>query len=128
MVFNFDLNVADVPVEETCTDTEACVAEKEFTKVLRAVEEEEFCRIVESQFTPFIGHEFIDLEEVVQFYKMYALACGFDVRRYTTKKLHPDWLGLHSLYNIKYELTVTSGNACLIPVLDWVIPAISMKS
>ncbi|KAK9676579.1 hypothetical protein RND81_11G086600 [Saponaria officinalis] len=67
-------------------DTEACVAEKEFTEVLRGVEGEEFCRIVESQFTPFIGQEFLHLEEVVQFYKMYALACGFDVRRYTTKK------------------------------------------
>ncbi|KAK9681679.1 hypothetical protein RND81_10G020000 [Saponaria officinalis] len=50
------------------------------------VEGDEFCRIVESQFTPFIGKEFVDLEEVVELYKMYALACGFDVRRYTTKK------------------------------------------
>ncbi|KAK9723942.1 hypothetical protein RND81_05G035800 [Saponaria officinalis] len=66
--------------------TEGCVAEKEFTEVLQGVVGEEFCRIVENQFTPFIGQELLDLEEVVQFYKMYALACGFDVRRYTTKK------------------------------------------
>ncbi|KAH9604054.1 hypothetical protein KSS87_010596 [Heliosperma pusillum] len=30
--------------------------------------------------------EFEDVEEAVSFYKVYALACGFDVRRYTTKK------------------------------------------
>ncbi|KAK9676835.1 hypothetical protein RND81_11G104700 [Saponaria officinalis] len=53
---------------------------------LQGVAGDEFCRIVESQFTPFIGQKFLDLEEVVVFYKIYALACGFDVRRYTTKK------------------------------------------
>ncbi|KAH9614386.1 hypothetical protein KSS87_011931 [Heliosperma pusillum] len=30
--------------------------------------------------------KFEDVEEAVSFYKVYALACGFDVRRYTTKK------------------------------------------
>ncbi|KAK9669676.1 hypothetical protein RND81_13G147900 [Saponaria officinalis] len=85
MVFNFDLNLGYMPIEETCTGTEASVGEKEFTDVLLGVEGDEFCRIVESQFTPFIGQEFLNLEEVVRFYKMYALACWFDVRRYTTK-------------------------------------------
>ncbi|KAK9749690.1 hypothetical protein RND81_02G143900 [Saponaria officinalis] len=33
-----------------------------------------------------MGHEFLHLEEVMEFYKVYALASGFDVRRYTTKK------------------------------------------
>ncbi|KAK9671997.1 hypothetical protein RND81_12G068900 [Saponaria officinalis] len=59
-------------------DTEAYVGEKEFTEVLLGVEGDEFCRIVERQFTPFIGQVFLHLEEVLQFYKMYALACGFD--------------------------------------------------
>ncbi|KAK9668046.1 hypothetical protein RND81_13G031700 [Saponaria officinalis] len=85
MVHNFDLNVPDMQFEETDNEGEGCVAEKEFTEVLQ-VSGDEFCRIVESQFTPYIGQEFIEVEEVVEFYKMYAIACGFDVRRYTTKK------------------------------------------
>ncbi|KAK9665095.1 hypothetical protein RND81_14G089900 [Saponaria officinalis] len=75
-------------IEETDFLVEGVVAEKEFNEVLQGVDGDEFCRIVESQFTPYIGQLFVDLEEVVQFYKMYALACGFDVRRYTTKKWH----------------------------------------
>ncbi|XP_074297957.1 protein FAR1-RELATED SEQUENCE 5-like [Silene latifolia] len=42
--------------------------------------EDEFCRQVENKFTPYIGQEFIEIEEAVTFYKIYALACGFDVR------------------------------------------------
>ncbi|KAK9740272.1 hypothetical protein RND81_03G024000 [Saponaria officinalis] len=53
---------------------------------MEGVAGDEFFRIVERQFTPFIGQEFVDLEEVVKLYRMYALACGFYVRRYTTKK------------------------------------------
>ncbi|XP_074298608.1 protein FAR1-RELATED SEQUENCE 5-like [Silene latifolia] len=48
--------------------------------------ENEFCRQVENKFTPYVGQEFIEIEEAVTFYKIYALACGFDVRRYTTKR------------------------------------------
>ncbi|XP_074300356.1 protein FAR1-RELATED SEQUENCE 5-like [Silene latifolia] len=72
-------------VEECCEDVED-VGEEEFSKVLQGVGEDEFCRIVESQFTPYVGQQFDSIEEAVQFYKMYALACGFDVRKYTTKK------------------------------------------
>ncbi|XP_074290738.1 protein FAR1-RELATED SEQUENCE 5-like [Silene latifolia] len=48
---------------------------------------QELCREVEKRFTPYIGQEFGGVEEAVTFYKIYAIACGFDVRRYTTKKL-----------------------------------------
>ncbi|XP_074313858.1 protein FAR1-RELATED SEQUENCE 5-like [Silene latifolia] len=72
-------------VEECCEDVEN-VGEEEFSKVLQGVGEDEFCRIVESQFTPYVGQQFDSIEEAVQFYKTYALACGFDVRKYTTKK------------------------------------------
>ncbi|XP_074290745.1 protein FAR1-RELATED SEQUENCE 5-like [Silene latifolia] len=44
------------------------------------------CREVEKRFTPYIGQEFGGVEDAVTFYKIYAIACGFDVRRYTTKK------------------------------------------
>ncbi|XP_074315444.1 uncharacterized protein LOC141651642 [Silene latifolia] len=40
-------------------------------------------RTVESDFTPKRGMFFLTLEDAVQFYNIYALACGFDVRRYT---------------------------------------------
>ncbi|KAK9698236.1 hypothetical protein RND81_08G090400 [Saponaria officinalis] len=58
MVFNFDLNAVDLSIEETCH------------------EGDEFFRVVESKFTPFIGQEFLHLEEVVEFYKVYALSSG----------------------------------------------------
>ncbi|XP_074315091.1 protein FAR1-RELATED SEQUENCE 7-like [Silene latifolia] len=44
------------------------------------------CREVEKRFTPYIGQEFGGVEDAVTFYKIYAIACGFDVRRYTTTK------------------------------------------
>ncbi|XP_074290747.1 protein FAR1-RELATED SEQUENCE 5-like [Silene latifolia] len=47
---------------------------------------QELCREVEKRFTPYIGQEFGGVEDAVTFYKIYAIACGFDVRRYTTKK------------------------------------------
>ncbi|XP_074313674.1 protein FAR1-RELATED SEQUENCE 7-like [Silene latifolia] len=47
---------------------------------------QELCREVEKRFTPYIGLGFGGVEDAVTFYKIYAIACGFDVRRYTTKK------------------------------------------
>ncbi|XP_074291246.1 protein FAR1-RELATED SEQUENCE 5-like [Silene latifolia] len=52
----------------------------------RKPNEEEFCRVVEEKFTPYIGQDFLEIEEAVTFYKIYAIACGFDVRKYTTKR------------------------------------------
>ncbi|XP_074300886.1 protein FAR1-RELATED SEQUENCE 5-like [Silene latifolia] len=52
----------------------------------RKPNEEEFCREVEKKFTPYVGQEFLEIEEAVTFYKIYAIACGFDVRKYTTKR------------------------------------------
>ncbi|XP_074278452.1 protein FAR1-RELATED SEQUENCE 5-like [Silene latifolia] len=81
-----DMQIVEVNnVEECCADDEA-VGEEEFCHALQGVGEDEFCRIVESQFTPYVGQQFEIIEEAVEFYKMYALACGFDVRKYTTKK------------------------------------------
>ncbi|KAK9674249.1 hypothetical protein RND81_12G221000 [Saponaria officinalis] len=48
--------------------------------------EAEYCRNLTSEFTPYIGQEFFGDDEAVTFYKIYALACGLDVRKYTTKK------------------------------------------
>ncbi|XP_074313892.1 protein FAR1-RELATED SEQUENCE 6-like [Silene latifolia] len=41
---------------------------------------EELCREVEKRFTPHIGQKFGGIEDVVTFYKIYTIACGFDVR------------------------------------------------
>ncbi|XP_074305498.1 protein FAR1-RELATED SEQUENCE 12-like [Silene latifolia] len=54
----------------------------------RKPNEEEFCRDVEDKFTPYVGQEFLEIEEAVTFYRIYAVACGFDVRKYTTKRWH----------------------------------------
>ncbi|XP_074314403.1 protein FAR-RED ELONGATED HYPOCOTYL 3-like [Silene latifolia] len=42
--------------------------------------EEEFCKDVEAKFTPYVGQEFLEIEEVVTFYRIYAVTCGFDVQ------------------------------------------------
>ncbi|XP_074315186.1 uncharacterized protein LOC141651369 [Silene latifolia] len=52
----------------------------------RKPNEEEFCKDVEAKFTPYVGQEFLEIEEAVTFYRIYAIACGFDVRKYTTKR------------------------------------------
>ncbi|XP_074288500.1 protein FAR1-RELATED SEQUENCE 7-like [Silene latifolia] len=48
---------------------------------------EQWVRTVESDFTPKRGMFFLTLEDVIQFYSIYALACGFDVRKYTNGKV-----------------------------------------
>ncbi|XP_074306202.1 protein FAR1-RELATED SEQUENCE 5-like [Silene latifolia] len=55
----------------------------------RKPNEEEFCRDVEAKFTLYVGQEFLEIEEAATFYRIYVVACGFDVRKYTTKR----WCG-----------------------------------
>ncbi|KAK9671828.1 hypothetical protein RND81_12G057200 [Saponaria officinalis] len=52
----------------------------------RFSEEDEWFAPVDNKLTPYVGKLFNDVEEAITFYKVYALTCGFDVRRYTTKK------------------------------------------
>ncbi|XP_074318683.1 protein FAR1-RELATED SEQUENCE 5-like [Silene latifolia] len=54
----------------------------------RKPNEEEFCRDVEAKFTPYVGQEFLEIEEAATFDRIYAVSCGFDVRKYTTKRWH----------------------------------------
>ncbi|XP_074313224.1 protein FAR-RED IMPAIRED RESPONSE 1-like [Silene latifolia] len=46
---------------------------------------QELCREVAKRFTPYIGQEFGGIEDAVTFYKIYAISCWFDVRRYKRK-------------------------------------------
>ncbi|XP_074267026.1 protein FAR-RED IMPAIRED RESPONSE 1-like [Silene latifolia] len=46
---------------------------------------QELCREVEKRFTPSIGHEFGGIEDAVTFYKIYAIACGFNLKIRATR-------------------------------------------
>ncbi|XP_074266675.1 protein FAR1-RELATED SEQUENCE 5-like [Silene latifolia] len=48
---------------------------------------ERLIRVVESKFRPKIGTVFSSLEAGIEFYGVYARACGFTPRKYTAKKL-----------------------------------------
>ncbi|XP_074318648.1 protein FAR1-RELATED SEQUENCE 9-like [Silene latifolia] len=83
-----DMQIVEFNNEQDCCEDLPEVREHEFAEVMQNVGGDEICRIVERQFTPFVGQEFNDIEEAVKFCKMYTLACGFNVLRYTTKKWH----------------------------------------
>ncbi|XP_074314205.1 protein FAR1-RELATED SEQUENCE 11-like [Silene latifolia] len=40
------------------------------------------------KFTPVVGKTFVDLESAMLFYKIYAIACGFETRKSSTKRLN----------------------------------------
>ncbi|XP_074297894.1 uncharacterized protein LOC141628686 [Silene latifolia] len=52
----------------------------------RKTNEEEFCRDVEAKFIPYVGQEFLEIEEAMTFYRIYDVSCAFDVRKYTAKR------------------------------------------
>ncbi|KAK9740062.1 hypothetical protein RND81_03G008300 [Saponaria officinalis] len=47
---------------------------------------QQWIRKVEEDFMPRIGMEFDTLEDGIQFYRIYAIACGFDIRKSTQKR------------------------------------------
>ncbi|KAK9668549.1 hypothetical protein RND81_13G068100 [Saponaria officinalis] len=47
---------------------------------------QQWIRKVEEEFTPRLGMEFDTLEDGIQFYRIYAIACGFDVRKSTQRR------------------------------------------
>ncbi|XP_074267174.1 protein FAR-RED IMPAIRED RESPONSE 1-like [Silene latifolia] len=65
--------------------------------------EENFCRNVEETFTPYVGQEFLEIKEELSFYKIYVVACGFDVRKYTTKR----WCGEEIKSNMLLKIRAT---------------------
>ncbi|KAK9705444.1 hypothetical protein RND81_07G057600 [Saponaria officinalis] len=48
---------------------------------------QQWIRKVKEEFTPRIGMEFDTLEDGVQFYSIYAIACGFDARKSSQRRL-----------------------------------------
>ncbi|KAH9617056.1 hypothetical protein KSS87_016709, partial [Heliosperma pusillum] len=49
---------------------------------------EQWISRIEEKFTPVIGKTFVDLESAIMFYKIYAIACGFEGRLSSTKRFH----------------------------------------
>ncbi|XP_074288470.1 protein FAR1-RELATED SEQUENCE 5-like [Silene latifolia] len=47
---------------------------------------EEWVRNIATEFTPTIGQTFSTLDEGIQFYETYAIACGFEPRKSSTKR------------------------------------------
>ncbi|KAK9668040.1 hypothetical protein RND81_13G031200 [Saponaria officinalis] len=47
---------------------------------------EEWVRNISTQFTPTIGQTFATLDEGIQFYETYVMACGFEPRKSSTKR------------------------------------------
>ncbi|KAK9698102.1 hypothetical protein RND81_08G082500 [Saponaria officinalis] len=47
---------------------------------------QQWIRKVEEEFTPRVGMEFDTLEDGIQFYRIYAIACGFDIRKSTHRR------------------------------------------
>ncbi|KAK9690421.1 hypothetical protein RND81_09G126900 [Saponaria officinalis] len=47
---------------------------------------QQWIRKVEEEFMPRIGMEFDALEDDIQFYCIYAIACGFDIRKFSQKR------------------------------------------
>ncbi|KAK9669665.1 hypothetical protein RND81_13G146800 [Saponaria officinalis] len=47
---------------------------------------QQWIRKVEEEFTPRVGMEFDILEDGIQFYRIYAIACGFDIRKSSQKR------------------------------------------
>ncbi|XP_074277259.1 uncharacterized protein LOC141600899 [Silene latifolia] len=47
---------------------------------------EQWISRIEEKFTPVVGKTFVDLESAMLFYKIYAIACGFEARKSSTKR------------------------------------------
>ncbi|KAK9749026.1 hypothetical protein RND81_02G097500 [Saponaria officinalis] len=47
---------------------------------------QQWIRKVEEEFTPRLGMKFHTLEDGIQFYRIYAIACGFDIRKSTQRR------------------------------------------
>ncbi|XP_074299931.1 protein FAR1-RELATED SEQUENCE 5-like [Silene latifolia] len=47
---------------------------------------EQWISRIEEKFTPMVGKTFVDLESAMLFHKIYAIACGFEARKSSTKR------------------------------------------
>ncbi|XP_074299194.1 protein FAR1-RELATED SEQUENCE 9-like [Silene latifolia] len=79
------IRVAPVPTPQ-CIDVDEMHAGNCLSLMVTPGGSEEWVRNIATEFTPTIGQIFATLDEGIQFYETYAIACGFQPRKYSTKR------------------------------------------
>ncbi|XP_074321588.1 protein FAR1-RELATED SEQUENCE 5-like [Silene latifolia] len=65
---------------------------------------EEWNRMVQNGFKPALGLMFVKLEEAIEFYNLYAVACGFIPRKYTQTRFRDGLIDKKSMELIGYAI------------------------
>ncbi|XP_074300111.1 protein FAR1-RELATED SEQUENCE 5-like [Silene latifolia] len=65
---------------------------------------EEWNRMLENGFKPALGLMFVKLEEAIEFYNLYAVACGFIPRKYTQTRFRDGLIDKKSMELIGYAI------------------------
>ncbi|KAK9666167.1 hypothetical protein RND81_14G165900 [Saponaria officinalis] len=69
--------------------TQTAIVEKHTPPILLSYSpkgSQQWIRKVEEEFMPRVGMEFNTLEDGIQFYRIYAIACGFDIRKSSQRR------------------------------------------
>ncbi|XP_074267084.1 protein FAR1-RELATED SEQUENCE 5-like [Silene latifolia] len=69
-----------------CIDVDEVHAGNRLSLMVTPGGSEEWVRNIATEFTPTIGQTFATLDEGIQFYEIYAIACGFEPRKSSTKR------------------------------------------
>ncbi|XP_074267103.1 protein FAR1-RELATED SEQUENCE 5-like [Silene latifolia] len=77
--------VVHVPSPQ-CIDVDEVHAGNRLSLMVTPGGSEEWVRNIATEFTPKIGQTFATLDEGIQFYETYAIACGFEPRKSSTKR------------------------------------------
>ncbi|XP_074301090.1 protein FAR1-RELATED SEQUENCE 5-like [Silene latifolia] len=81
----FVVHVVPVPTPQ-CIDVDEVHAGNHLSLMVTPGGSEEWVRNIATEFTPTIGQTFATLAEGIQFYETYAIACGFEPRKSSTKR------------------------------------------
>ncbi|XP_074305803.1 protein FAR1-RELATED SEQUENCE 5-like [Silene latifolia] len=81
----FVVPVVPVPSPQ-CIDVDEVHAGNRLSLMVTPGVSEEWVRNIATEFTPKIGQTFATLDEGIQFYETYAIACGFEPRKSSTKR------------------------------------------
>ncbi|XP_074271437.1 protein FAR1-RELATED SEQUENCE 5-like [Silene latifolia] len=77
--------VIPVPTPQ-CIDVDEVHAGNRLSLMVTPGGSEEWIRNISTEFTPIIGQTFATLDDGIQFYETYAIACGFEPRKSSTKR------------------------------------------
>ncbi|XP_074277314.1 uncharacterized protein LOC141600956 [Silene latifolia] len=81
----FVVLVVPVPSPQ-CIDVDEVHAGNRLSLMVTPGGSEEWVKNIATEFTPTIGQTFATLDEGIQFYETYAIACGFEPRKSSTKR------------------------------------------